>query len=111
MKSAVLSLLAVAPLFAATLHAETLGDKLSKGSLETIRPSVTVNPQAISPEQQKIQKLTDTPPKPVDGVTIKVMDVNLSKKSSVSVEYAPEIKKENLIDNKEQTRVNYNLKF
>ena len=111
MKNAVSSLLIIPLLIAPSLKADTLTDKLSSGELDAISQSVTVKPQEISPEQQKIQKLTDTPAKPVDGITIKLMDMNVSKKSSVSVEYAPEIKTGDLIDNKTRTDVNYNLKF
>jgi len=111
MKSAISSLLTLPLIGAAALKAETLSGTLASGNLDPLQQSVTVKPQEISPEQQKIQKLTDTPPKPVDGITIKVMDLNIGQKSSVSVEYAPEIKHGDLIDNKEQTNVNYNLKF
>lgn len=111
MKKLLLSLLTLPLPYAAALNAETLGDTLTVGDLDAVAPSITVKPQEISPEQQRIQQLTDTPAKPLDGVTIKVMDLNVGKKSSVTVEYAPEIKKGDLIDNKEQTNVNYNLKF
>lgn len=88
-----------------------LADKLSSEKIEELKNSVTVKPHEISPEQKRLQKLTDTPDKPIDGINVKVLDVNLSKKSSVTVEYAPELKQGNVIDNKEQTSINYNLKF
>ena len=95
-------------LYAISIQADTIADKLSA---KTLKNSVTVKAQEISPEQKRIQKLTDTPDKPIEGINVKVVDVNLSKKSSVTVEYAPELKQGDLIDNKEQTSVHYNLKF
>ena len=111
MKAALFFLLMTYLSTRAALQAESLNDKLSTDSLDTLSQSVTFKPEEITPEQQKVQKLTDAPPKPVDGITVKVMDMNVSKKSSVSVEYAPPIKQGEMIDNKQQTSVNYNLKF
>lgn len=95
----------------ATLMAETLGDKLSSGNLDSVTQSVTVKAPETTPEQEKLQKLTDRPPKPIDGITVNVMDINVGKNGSVSVEYAPELKHGDLLDNKEQTNINYKLKF
>ena len=111
MKNTLLSLLVFQLLQGAVVCAETLSDKLSTEDLDAVTPSVTLKPQETTPEQQRIQKLTDTPEKPLDGVTIKMMDLNVSKKSSITIEYAPELKQGDLIDNKEQTNINYNLKF
>lgn len=92
-------------------HAETLVDKLSSDKIGELKNSVTVKPSEPAPEQKRIQQLTDTPAKPMDGISVKVLDMNVSKKSSVTVEYAPEVKNGDVIDNKEKTSVNYNLKF
>ena len=109
-KRSTLSLLAL--LFCtAAVQGETLAEKLSSGDLKAVENSVTIKPAEETAEAQKIRKLTDTPDRPIDGITVKVMDVNLSKKSSVSVEYAPALKQGDVIDNKEKTSVNYNLKF
>lgn len=98
--------------FAVTsVSAESLTDSVSSGDLKKIEQSVTVAPQQLTPEQQRFQKLTDTPEKPLDGVKVKVYDVNLSKNSSVKIEYAPEFKQGGVIDNKEQTSIKYDLKF
>lgn len=105
MKHALINITFILMNLSAMLYAQTPSE------LDTLRESVTLKPQQTSTEQQRIQKLTDTPEKPLDGVTVKVLDVNVSKKSSVSVEYAPEVKQGTVIDNKEQTTVNYNLKF
>jgi hypothetical protein len=114
MKRVTIFLSALLPLFAAVhLAAETLGDKLTADdTLEGVTQSVTVKPQQTPPDQEKLQKLTDTPKKPpLEGVTIKVMDLNVSKNGSVSVDYAPEIKQGELIDSKDQTTIQYKLKF
>lgn len=108
MRNAIRYALPLLFLYAICAQAGTIADKLSA---EKIENSVTVKPQEISPEQKRLQKLTDTPDKPIEGINVKVVDVNLSKKSSVTVEYAPELKQGDLIDNKEQTSVHYNLKF
>lgn len=96
---------------ATTAFAETLAGTISSGDLTNIEQSVSVNPQQLTPEQKRFQKLTDTPEKPLDGITVKLFDVNLSKKSSVKIEYAPEFKQGGVIDNKEQTSIKYDLKF
>jgi len=111
MKRTIALLLTLPLFFAATAAAETLGDKLSSGQLDAITQSVTVKPQETTPEHEKLEKLTDRPPQPIDGITVHVMDLNVGGNGSVSVDYAPEIKHGDLLDNKEQTTVNYKLKF
>lgn len=93
------------------LHADALSDKITSGKFDNLQNSVSVTPTQISPEQQQLQKLTDTPEKPLDGVKVKVLDLNISKNSSIKLEYAPELKQGGVIDNKEQTNIKYELKF
>jgi len=111
MKNTVVPLLLLQLFSTAAVMAETLGDKLSSGKLDTVTQSVTVKTPETTPEQEKLQKLTDRPPKPIDGITVNVMELNVSKNGSLSVDYAPELKHGDLLDNKEQTTVNYKLKF
>ena len=94
-----------------TLCANSLGDKLKKDGPEKLKNSVIIKKQERSPQEQRVQTLVNPTAKPVDGINVKVAEVNLSKNTTVDVQYAPRLKKGELIDNKEQTTVNLNYKF
>ncbi len=94
-----------------TLYADSLGEKLKKDAPEKLKNSFIIKKHEQSPQQERVQTLVNPSAKPIDGINVKVAEVNLSKNTTVDVQYAPPLKKGALIDNKEQTTVNLNYKF
>lgn len=62
-------------------------------------------------EQTRLNSIATQKNQPISGVTIKVLEVNISKDSSIKVEYCPELKQGNTIDNKKETTIKYQYKF
>lgn len=98
-------------LFAALVHGETLIDKLSEGNVSKIPEVIKDNRKPETKEQERLRKLTEQPAKPIDNIAVEVIKVDVNKKTSVGVEYAPPLKQGEAIDNKEQTTIKVNYEF
>jgi hypothetical protein len=79
--------------------------------IETLGEKVNYTPKKQSDDEKLRQKILGLPDKPIDGVNVKVVDVNVSKNSKISVEVSPKIEYGDLIDNEEKAIINYKLKF
>ena len=79
--------------------------------LKSVGESVSIKPKKQTEDEKLREKVLGKEQKPVDGVNVKVMEVNVSKNSKISVEVAPKIKSGDTIDNKDEATINYNLKF
>jgi len=93
------------------LQAETLVDKLKEGNISDVKESIIDTRQPETKEQERIRILTEQPKPAVEGVAIELFKTDIDKNTSIGVEYAPELKQGELIDNKEQTTIKLEHKF
>lgn len=98
-------------LFTVTLFGETLTDKLSNGDVAGLKESIKVEQRSESEQEKRVRDLTQTSDKELKEVSVEVAKVEVNDKTSVSVEYAPELKQGDVVDNKEKTSINLNYKF
>ncbi len=94
-----------------SVYADALVDTFKKDVPEKLKNSLTIKKQEQSPQQKRVETLVNPAAKPIDGINVKVAEVNLTKNTTVDVRYAPPLRKGELIDNKERTTVNLNYKF
>ncbi len=92
------------------LPAEEQKSVLSE-KLKSVGENVSIKEKKQTEDEQLREKILGKEQKPVDGVNVKVVEVNVTKNSNISVEVAPKIKSGDVIDNKEEATINYNLKF
>lgn len=98
-------------LFLSALHADTLIEKLKEGNVSGLQESVKDNRQKESEEQKRLRLLTEQPKAAVDGIAIELFSIDVDNNSSIGIEYAPELKQGDMIDNKEQTTIKFEHKF
>ncbi|WP_345977947.1 hypothetical protein [Sulfurimonas sp. HSL3-7] len=98
-------------IFLTTLHAETLVDRLKEGNISGVKESIKDTRMPETKEQERLRILTDQPKPVVEGVAIELFKTEIDKNTSIGVEYAPELKQGELIDNKEQTTIKLEHKF
>jgi hypothetical protein len=98
-------------IFLTLLQAETLIDKLTEGNLSGVKDSIKDNRQPETKEQERIRILTEQPKPAVEGVAVELFKTDIDKNTSIGVEYAPELKQGELIDNKEKTTIKLEHKF
>ncbi len=90
--------------------AESLADRLSEDKNKLEKAIVVDKTDPRSAEQKRIDELARTP-RPIDGISVKVAEMNLSRKTTVDFQYAPPLKEGAMIDNEEKATVNVNIKF
>ena len=93
------------------LNADTLPEKLLSLDPSELNGTVKIVPQKKSEQEKKSDKLKDAVKKPVDGVTIELLDINITKDTTINLDYAPPLKQGELIDNKEKTTIKIKYKF
>jgi len=98
-------------IFLSLLQAETLVDKLKEGNLSGVKDSIKDTRQPETKEQERIRILTEQPKPAVEGVAVELFKTDIDKNTSIGVEYAPELKQGELIDNKEKTTIKLEHKF
>jgi len=98
-------------IFLTLLQAETLIDKLTEGNLSGVKDSIKDTRQPETKEQERIRILTEQPKPAVEGVAVELFKTDIDKNTSIGVEYAPELKQGELIDNKEKTTIKLEHKF
>jgi len=98
-------------IFLTLLQAETLIDKLKEGNLSGLKESIKDNRKPETKEQERIRILTEQPKPAVEGVAVELFKTDIDKNTSIGVEYAPELKHGDLIDNKEKTTIKLEHKF
>ncbi|MGB5965121.1 MAG: hypothetical protein WBF77_04520 [Sulfurimonadaceae bacterium] len=98
-------------IFLSALHADTLIEKLKEGNVSELKESIKEKRQKESEEQKRLRVLTEQPKPVVDGIAVELFTIDLDKNSSIGVEYAPELKQGDTIDNKEQTTIKFEHKF
>ena len=97
--------------FLAASHADSLVEKLSEGNVSGLTGSIKDNRQAETPEQKRVRALTEQPKPVVEGFAVELFKMDVDKNTSLGVEYAPELKQGEIIDNKEQTTIKLRHKF
>jgi hypothetical protein len=98
-------------IFLAALRADTLVEKLRESNVSDFTERLKNNRQAETPEQKRLRALTDLPEPVVEGFAVELFKMDVDKNTSVGVEYAPELKQGEIIDNKEQTTIKLKHKF
>jgi len=98
-------------IFLSLLQAETLVDKLKEGNLSGLKESIKDNRKPETKEQERMRILTEQPKPAVEGVAVELFKTDIDKNTSIGVEYAPEFKQGDLIDNKEKTTIKLEHKF
>lgn len=93
------------------LQGDTLPEKILSLDPAELNGTVKIVTPAKSKEQKRVDKLKDASKKTIDGITIEVFEANISKDTSISVDYAPTLKKGELIDNQEKTTIKLKYKF
>ena len=102
---------AMAVLAVTATGAETLANKLASGDKKKLKETIVIDKtDGRSAQQKRVDDLTGRP-RPVDGINVKVAEVNLSKKTTLDFQYAPPLKEGKTIDNEEKATVNVNIKF
>lgn len=97
--------------FLTLLQAETLVDKLTEGNLSGLKESIKDTRKPETKEQERIRILTEQPKPAVEGVAVELFKTDIDQNTSIGVEYAPELKQGELIDNKEKTTIKLEHKF
>ncbi len=97
-------------LVASGLWAEEVKGSLSE-TLKNVGESVSIKEKKQTEDEILREKVLGKEQQPVEGVNVKVVDINVTKNSTISVEVAPKIKGGEVIDNKEEATINYKLKF
>jgi len=97
--------------FVTALPAETLIDKLKDDNVSGLTESIKDTRQKETKAQERMRILTDQPKPAVEGIAIELFKIDVDKNSTIGVEYAPELKQGELIDNKEQTTIKFQHKF
>jgi len=98
-------------IFLSLLQAETLVDKLKEGNLSGLKESIKDTRQPETKEQERMRILTEQPKPAVEGVAVELFKTDIDKNTSIGVEYSPELKQGELIDNKEKTTIKLEHKF
>ena len=98
-------------IFLAAVRADSLVEKLSEGNVSDLTQSIKDNRQAETPEQKRLRTLTEQPKPAVEGIAVELFRMDVDKNTSIGVEYAPELKQGEIIDNKEQTTIKLQHKF
>ena len=98
-------------IFLTALQAETLVEKLKEGNLSEVKESIIDTRQPETREQERMRILTDQPKPAVEGIAVELFKTEIDKNTSIGIEYAPELKQGELIDNKEQTTIKLEHKF
>ncbi len=93
------------------LNADTLPQKLLSLDPSELNGTVKIVPQEKSEQEKKSDKLKDAAKKPIDGVTIELLDINISKDTTINMDYAPPLKQGELIDNQEKTTIKIKYRF
>lgn len=93
------------------LNADSLPQKLLSLDPLELNGTVKIIPHTKSEQEKKSDKLKDAVQKPLDGVTIELLDINITKDTTINLDYAPPLKHGELIDNQEKTTVNIKYKF
>ena len=82
-----------------------------EGNVSGLTGSIKDNRQAETPEQKRVRALTEQPKPVVEGFAVELFKMDVDKNTSLGVEYAPELKQGEIIDNKEQTTIKLRHKF
>jgi hypothetical protein len=98
-------------IFLAAAHADTLVEKLSEGNVSDLTGIIKDNRPVETPAQKRLRALTDLPRPVVEGFAVELFKMDVDKNTSIGVEYAPEFKQGEIIDNKEQTTIKLQHKF
>jgi len=98
-------------IFLAAVHADSLVEKLREGNVSDLTECIKDNRQVETPAQKRVRALTEQPKPIVEGFAVELFRMDVDKNTSIGVEYAPELKQGEIIDNKEQTTIKLQHKF
>ncbi|MCJ7766750.1 MAG: hypothetical protein MUP09_12585 [Thiovulaceae bacterium] len=98
-------------IFLSALRGDTLVDKLREGNVSDLTECIKDNRQKESEAQTQLRALTEQPKPAVEGIGIQLFRMDVDRNTSIGVEYAPELRQGEIIDNKEQTTIKLEHKF
>ena len=91
--------------------ADSLVDSLIDTNASKALHSVNNGYRAPTEDEKRLNATAGTKKRAIDNVALKVIEVNVSKDLSIGVEYAPQLKHGDLIDNKQNTEIKLDYKF